>query len=484
MDGVGLIEVHAPEGEAPQVKLVAHLQGGEHVLFHGGGVLVLGHDLPHLLLTHVHSPAHVGLVKGLGPDGEVGGVEGQRPVDLKPGDAEGHHHVGHGVGLGEQVGDLFTGANVPLGHPVLPHLILRPLGKAPALPHRLHDLEGALGVHTLGDQKQHDIVPAADGLADLGGAGGDEVLGVAQPHVGTVGEAGQPHQDIKLIGLGVLQHAPDKAGAELRDGGAAGGTQNLVVLIAQGLGGLEDGHGVLVVQRDVGAGIHPGQVLQHADHGGIIVSQHVQFQEVGLHGVIFKMGGDNVAVGVVGGVLHGTEVVDLLVLRDDHHAAGMLSRGALHAGTADGQPVLLRLGGHLSPLVQVLFHVAEGGLLRHGADGTGTEHVGLSEKLEGVLVGAGLVLARKVQVDIGHLVAAEAQEGFEGDVEAVLLVGRAADGTVGVRHIRPAAVGVGGVLGVVKVGVLALGAAVVGGQGVYLGDARHEGHQRGTYRAS
>ena len=107
-------------------------------------------------------------------------------MHLEPGDAEGHHHIGHRVGLGEQVGDLLTGADVPVGHPVLLHLLLRPFGEAPALSHRLHDLEGALGVHALGDQKQHDVVTAANGLVDLGGARGDQVLGVAQPHVGAV----------------------------------------------------------------------------------------------------------------------------------------------------------------------------------------------------------------------------------------------------------------------------------------------------------
>ena len=387
------------------------------------------------------------------------------------------------MGLGEQIGDLLAGADVPVRHPVLLHLLLRPLRQAAALPHRLHDLEGALGVHPLGDQEQHDVVPATDGLADLGGARGDQVLGVAQPHVGSVGEAGQADQDIELVGLGVLQHPPDEGGAELRDGSAAGGPQDLVVLIAQHLGGLEDRHGLRVIQWDL-LGVHPSQVLKHSDHSGVIVSQHVQLQQVGLHGVIFEVGGDDIGIGVVRRVLYGTEVIDLLVLGDDHHAAGVLAGGALDAGAADGQAVLLRLGGRPPPLLQVLLHIAESRLFRHRTNGPGSEHVGLSKQLKGVPVGAGLVLAGEVQVDIGHLVSPEAQKGLEGDVEAVLHIGRAADGTVHIGHIRPAPVGVGGVLGVVKVRVLALGAAVVGGQGVDLSDARHECHQRGAHRST
>ena len=97
--------------------------------------------------------------------------------------------------------------------------------------------------------------------------------------------------------------------------------------IAQHLRGGEDAHGVPVIQRDL-LGIHPGEILQHADHGGIIVAQHVQLEQVGLHGVIFEVSGNDVAVGIVGGVLHRTEVVDLPVLGDDHHAAGVLAGGA------------------------------------------------------------------------------------------------------------------------------------------------------------
>src|SRR5699024_3485114 len=87
-------------------------------------------------------------------------------------------------------------------------------------------------------------------------------------------------------------------------------------------------------------------------------------------------------------------------------------------------------------------------------------------------------------VDVGHLVAPEAQESLKGDVEAVLHILGAAHGTHRVGHIRPTPVGVLRVLGVVEVGVLAVGTAVVGGQGVYLGDARHEGHQGGAHRTT
>ena len=193
---MGAGDIHAGEGEATEVELVAHFQGHQHVLFHRRGAVrlilgvFLGLNLLHLLLDHLNASAHVLLIKGLGPDGEVGGVERQGSMHLIPGNAEGHHHVGHGVGLGEQVGNLLTGVNVPLGYPMLLHLVLGPLGQTSALSHRLHDLKGPGVLKALGDKEDHNIVTTADGLVNLGSARRDEVLGVAQPHVGAVGEAG------------------------------------------------------------------------------------------------------------------------------------------------------------------------------------------------------------------------------------------------------------------------------------------------------
>ena len=132
----------------------------------------------------------------------------------------------------------------------------------------------------------------------------DQVLGVAQPHVGAVGEAGQADQDIELVGLGVLQHAPDEGGAELRDGQCRRWAPEPCRPHSPAPWRTVKMDMVSGSSRGIFWGVHPGQVLQHADHGGVIVSQHVQLQQVGLHGVIFEVGGDDVGVRVVRRVLH------------------------------------------------------------------------------------------------------------------------------------------------------------------------------------
>ena len=470
--------------EAPEIELVAHLQRGEEVLLHGGGVLVVL-DLPDAALDPLRP--HLGVreaalrrVKGLGPNGEEGGVERQGLMDLIPGDAEGHHHVGHGVGLGEEITDLGKGVDVPGGHVVGLHGLHPALVKAAllhlALADLFHDLEGHLGVQAFGDEIEHDVVPAAHRLQNAGRAPHDQLPGVAQPHVRPVGEAGKPYQSVEVLGLGVHQHLAGEAGVELRNGHGAGGAQHLVVLIAQHLAGDEDGHGVRVVQGD-GLGVHAGEVLHHAHHSRVIMAQHVQLEDVGLHAVVFKMGGDGVRVVGVRRVLDGAEILHILVVRHHHQSSGVLARGAAHAHTPQGQPLFLS-AAHLQPvLLQILENEAEGGLVRQGADGAGPEHLGLAEHLDGVAVGPGLVLAGEVQVDVRNLAAAEAQKGLKGDVKAVLHIGGAADGAHLVRHVGPAAVGPVQH----EFAVLALWAAVVGRQGVDLRDAGHVGNEGGAH---
>ena len=160
-------------------------------------------------------------------------------MDLEPCDAERHHYVGHGVGLGEQVVDLFTGADIPLGHPGRLHLVLRALRQAPALSHRLHDLEGPLcRIHAAGDQKQHDVVAAANGLVRPWGARvpprGPGRCPATRRCRGR--SRRQPHQDIKLVRLGILQACP-RIKLVLNSGiaTAAGGTQDGVVHKARAL---------------------------------------------------------------------------------------------------------------------------------------------------------------------------------------------------------------------------------------------------------
>ena len=210
------------------------------------------------------------------------------------------------------------------------------------------------------------------------------------------------------------------------------------------------------------------------------MAELVELEEVCLHAVVFKMGGDDVAVRIVGRVLHGAEIRDVLILRDDDEAAGVLAGRALDADAAEREAVHLRLRQGLAALLEILEHIAIGRLFGQRADRAGAEHVIRAEELFCVFVRLALIFAREVQVDIRHLVAAETEEGFKRNIEPILAQLRAALGAHLVRHIRAAAKARAGV----KVRILALRADIVRRERIDLRDAGEIRHERRADAAS
>ena len=233
---MGLIEINRRKEKAAHVHLVHRLHGDEQILFVCGEVRAAVHLVdasPHI----VGPAAHAARVEAalLAAAVEVGRVEGQGLMHLEPGDAEGHHDIGHRVGLGEEVGDLAGRFDVPVGHALVAHLLLGVTGELAALfdlalTHGFHGLEGQGRLDAHGDEIEHDIVAAADGLVDRGDAVHDEVMDIPRPHVGAVGEAGEADQGVEALGLGVHQHLAGEGGAEFRDADGAGLADDGVVV--------------------------------------------------------------------------------------------------------------------------------------------------------------------------------------------------------------------------------------------------------------
>ena len=65
-------------------------------------------------------------------------------------------------------------------------------------------------------------------------------------------------------------------------------------------------------------------------------------------------------------------------VRDDDHAAGVLTGRPLDAGDAPDQPVDFGVFRVDAPLFEVLFDISERGLVRDGGDGAGFEDVVLT----------------------------------------------------------------------------------------------------------
>ena len=204
------------------------------------------------------------------------------------------------------------------------------------------------------------------------------------------------------------------------------------------------------------------------------MAQLVQLEQSIVQILELEVGGQQAARHIIRRMLDGTEIVDLVGVRHNDHAAGVLTRGALDAGAAQSQAVLLGVVHRAAALIQILFHIAVGSLVLNTGYGACLEHIGLAEQLLGVAVHVGLIFAGKVQVDIRLLVAVEAEEGLEGDIVTVHQHPGAAVGAVFIRQVKAvihAAVGD-------ELAMLALGAAIVGRQAVHLRDAGKVGHSR------
>ncbi len=73
------------------------------------------------------------------------------------------------------------------------------------------------------------------------------------------------------------------------------------------------------------------------------MTQLVQLEQGVVEVLELEVSGQQAARHIVRRVLDGAEVIDLIGIRHDDHAAGMLAGGTLDAGTAQRQAVLFRV---------------------------------------------------------------------------------------------------------------------------------------------
>ena len=92
-----------------------------------------------------------------------------------------------------------------------------------------------------------------------------------------MGQSGDPHQVRKIFGLCIQEHLHGKVRSEFRDPqGSQLTAADILGRDAQGRGILEQAHDLPAVQRDILYRIQADQVLEHTDHGGIIMAQDIQ----------------------------------------------------------------------------------------------------------------------------------------------------------------------------------------------------------------
>ena len=112
-------------------------------------------------------------------------------------------------------------------------------------------------------------------------------------------------------------------------------------------------------------------VYMRQDHGRIIMSQNIQFQQIVVNGVVVEVGGNNSALHIIGRMLHRCKLIDIMSVRENNNSSRVLSRTSPDPGTSLGNPFDLTLPLALPVLLIIVFHKAIGRLICQSSDSSG-----------------------------------------------------------------------------------------------------------------
>ena len=131
------------------------------------------------------------------------------------------------------------------------------------------------------------------------------------------------------------------------------------------------------------------------------------------------MRGNDTAVEFIGRMLYRSKLINIHFLRKYDDTARMLSGRSLNADQSCRTAVELGIRHRLPLGITDVLYKRNGILIRKAADRTGAEGMVLSEKLFYILMGARLIFAGEVQVDIRLFVSVETEEGLKRDILSV-----------------------------------------------------------------
>ena len=211
------------------------------------------------------------------------------------------------------------------------------------------------------------------------------------------------------------------------------------------------------------------------------MSENVQLQKVLIDLVIIEVSRYDVSVPLVGRFLYRTELIYLVVVRNDDDTSRMLSGRPLDARAAFHKIVYVVFVSVYMIVFDVVLYISESGLVGYCSYRSGLIYVLFTEDLAHVSVCDRLVFTRKVKVYIRLLVALESEEGSERDVETFFLHACAALRACLLRHIVAYIVFARFVR---PLKMPALRTDIVRSERIYLRDACHGGGKRRAYRAS
>ena len=145
-----------------------------------------------------------------------------------------------------------------------------------------------------------------------------------------MGKAGNLQQVGKGFRLCLQKHLANKRSTHFGDRQRACFPGNVFFRYAERFGTCAKANDLRVANIHLHHG-NPRQILQMAVQRRHIVAENIQFQNRIVQRMEVEVRGFHIARGIVGGELHRRKVADLIRIRHNDHAAGVLPCGALDA---------------------------------------------------------------------------------------------------------------------------------------------------------
>ena len=196
--------------------------------------------------------------------------------------------------------------------------------------------------------------------------------------------------------------------------------------------------------------------------------------------MVIKMCSDDIAVYIIGRMLHRRKFLNFLTHGQYNDTSRMLSGRTADTGTALNDTVDLAVTLMLSPLLVVILHITESRLFRKGTDCSGLEGLTLSENNLCISVGIRLIFTGEVQVDIRLFISLKTKESLKRNIKTFFVHLCSAFRTDLIRHITSSHACVFFYLRRIEIAVFAIRirAEIMWRQRVYLCDTRHGSRQR------
>ena len=190
---------------------------------------------------------------------------------------------------------------------------------------------------------EHDRVTRTDDLGNRAGTVPDQLLCVAQPHVGTVRKTRYLQKIRKILRFCFLEHSLSKRCAEFGQTPCAELAAHDILRLQSERFACQEQIVNRAVRRIHLRGGNAGIAFQNLQFCRHIMSELVELQNGFMQIGELKVRGDDIGIRCVRRMLDRREIVHLVFARNNDDAAGMLSGCALDSDHAVDQTVNFRL---------------------------------------------------------------------------------------------------------------------------------------------